>query len=192
MPIPLGFLSTAGGVAGSFDWLETTTLASAVSSVTISGLDAYSDYKHLQIRALLRSTDGTAGLYDGLIRINGDSATNYSYGLLIGANGGILSGTRATATTFIGLLDYIPASTGSTEEFAPAVIDILEFNSTTKNKVARFNYGAHFGTTSTTEAKSVLGSGMWVNTTAATSITIGSISANLAANSKIALYGIKA
>jgi hypothetical protein len=36
-------------VQEAFDLLETTTLTTSASSVTFSGLGAYSDYKHLQI-----------------------------------------------------------------------------------------------------------------------------------------------
>ena len=47
---------------GSFDLLETTTLSTSASSVTFSGLGAYSDYKHLQIRSVARdrSTDNSS------------------------------------------------------------------------------------------------------------------------------------
>jgi hypothetical protein len=75
----LGILNSqaaGGGVASDYDFIETVT-ATGVSSVTLSGLSAYTDYKHLQIRFVAQG----AGLSEIILRVrmNGNTAANYAY-----------------------------------------------------------------------------------------------------------------
>mgnify|MGYP003645637262 FL=1 len=73
-PLPLGILALAGVTGGgaAYELLETTTLNSGASSITFSGLSAYSDFKHLQIRGTQRLT-GPSTLWSGYAILNGVS-----------------------------------------------------------------------------------------------------------------------
>ena len=71
--------------ATGFDLLETTTLTSNASSVSFSGLDAYSDYKHLQLRI--------NGKFSSSVRLqlNGDTGSSYSWHQIYGDGSGALN-----------------------------------------------------------------------------------------------------
>ena len=82
--IPLGFwAASGGGAAGGFDLLESEILTSSASSVTFTGLDAYSDYEHLQIRFTDRA-DSFGTITSTNFRLNSDSGTNYDIHQLFG------------------------------------------------------------------------------------------------------------
>lgn len=63
--ILLGVMNAqAAGVAGTdYDFLTSTTLPSDASTFTISGIDAFSDYAHLQIVAELNGANTYGNLY---------------------------------------------------------------------------------------------------------------------------------
>ena len=184
--IPFGFwaASGAGGGAGAFDLLETTTLSTSASSVTFSGLDAYSDYKHLQIRMVA----GCAAGFDssGYLELNGDSTASYSYHWLRG-NGSTITPYAASSDTYI-LINNMISSNAYPNEFAAGVLDILDFSSSSKNTTIRASHG-YKGTGS---ERVYLSSGAYYNTAAITSLTIGGAGGNnMRAGSRFSLIGVK-
>jgi hypothetical protein len=191
MPIPLGIIAVAGagaaGGAGAFDLLETTVLGSDAASVTFSSLGSYSNYKHLQVRAVVRSSRSSS--VDNLIlRINSDSGTNYAAHSLVGTGSGVSSNNRTSETHT--LRNKITGNTATANSFAAVTIDVLDFSSTSKNTTVRALGGMHETTASQYEIG--LYSGAWFNTAAVTSLTFSSLqSANLLTNSRFSLYGIK-
>ena len=183
----LGILNAqaTGGGAGAFDLLETTTLASSASSVTFSGLDAYSDYKHLQIRAVVRSSRVDTNSFIRA-RVNGDSGSNYAEHLLRG-NGSVVSSDAGTSQTSIPF-GYTPAASETSGIFTPLVIDLLDFNNTSKNSTFRTLTGYPSSTLNAIELRS----GLWINTNAVTSIQLyDAFSQNFIAGSRFSLYGVK-
>jgi len=184
--IPLGFwaASGGGGGAGAFDLLETTTLTSSASSVTFSGLDAYSDYKHLQIRAVGRTTQ-----YGGLwIQINSDTGNNYARHRL-NANGTNVTSSSATSQSYVNFDNVFVGALqdGNAQVYGAAVVDILDFSSSSKNTTLR----ALGGNRSTSYGMINFSSGLWNSTAAATSIKLYDDVANLVAGSRFSLYGVK-
>jgi hypothetical protein len=184
--IPFGFwAASGGGAAGAFDLLETTTLTSSASSVTFSGLGAYSDYKHLQIRAVGRSDRATAA--SSLIRLqfNSDTGSNYAHHMIY-ADGTSVNSAASTSQVGIDRIG-LTGPTGIANVFAANVIDILDFSNTSKNTTVRILYGY-----AQTENTIRLASGLWMNTNAVTSITLSErFAANIIAGSRFSLIGIK-
>jgi hypothetical protein len=181
MPFGLGFFATAGaGGAGgaSYDLLESQILSSATSSISFSSLSGYaSTYQHLQIRAShIQTTSGETAL----MRFNGDTASNYRVHALRGNGSAVSSADYGSRTSMIPAVD-VPSTTIP----AAFVCDILDAFETTKNKTIRSLAGYGNG------GNINLYSGLWINASALTSITILASSGNLATSSRFSLYGSK-
>ena len=191
MPIPLGVLAVAGagaaGGASSFDLLETTVLGTAAASITFSSLGSYSDYKHLQIRLTGRVASATTNSNNLGIQFNSDTTGVYTDHVLNG-NATQVSSSANVGATRIQIRDCLPGNSNSSGVFGAAVIDLLEFNSSLKNKTIRSLSGAY----SSTEQDVILTSGVRVNTNAITSITLFDVgSTNLVIGTRASIYGIK-
>jgi hypothetical protein len=184
MLIPLGILAGSGGVADSYELIESVILGTATSSVTFSSLATYaSTYKHLQIRATARSS--RASTVDGLaVRLNGDSGSNYAHHSLQGNFNSVTSsaGTSQTRAT----LSIITGASATANYFGGIVIDLLDPFSSTKNKTLR-----GFGGMASDFIR--LDSGLYINTASVTSITLIQTEGanNLVAGSRFSLYGIR-
>jgi hypothetical protein len=182
----LGILNSqaAGGGGAAYDLLETTTLTSSASSVTFSGLGSYSDYAHLQVRAVTR-TETYGSVW---IRFNSDSGSNYSYHALQG-NSSTVSSFAGVNNSFIALPNV---SVGGIEDanssvFGAVVIDILDFSSSAKNKTVR---GLGGKATSGYTAVSLLG-GAWYDAAAVTAIELYYSDTSFVTGTRFSLYGIK-
>jgi len=167
------------------DLLEVITLSSDASSVTFSGLGAYTDYQHLQIRLVGRSAEGTGGARDLYIRLNGDTGNNYAWHYLTG-NGSSVFASAGTSTNTIAGRPTFPRDGNPAGEFGAAVVDLLDASSTSKNTTVRFLSGVVSG-----EDSIALSSGLFVDTSAITSIQLYQNIGDLATGSRASLYGIK-
>jgi hypothetical protein len=190
-PIPLGILALSGVFSsGAYDLLETTTLTTSASSVTFSGLGAYSDYKHLQLRIVARSNyNGTQRPMD--IYFNSDnSGTNYSSHFMSTYSGAVNSEARTSQSNITETVSF-PASSAASGVFGAAIIDILDFASINKNTTTRSLNGYQGG--STNGAGIAFSSGLWNSTAAVTSITMQGYAAQtgFAAGSRFSLMGVK-
>lgn len=179
MPIPLGILAAAGfrpTAGGSYELIETITVGSGgAASVTFGNLNTYSTtYQHLQIRAVVQSTTGVTIS----MRMNGDSGSNYTFHRLEG-NGSSVYSNAGTSRNNIAI--GTSSDTGSI--FSPFVADILDPYEA-KNKTVR----------SFARANGVgLYSGMWMNTSSLSSITIfAEAGQNWTQGSRFSIYGLKA
>jgi len=166
-----------------YDLLETTILGSDTSSVDFTGLGSYSNYKHLQIRVAAR-TDRATNFDFMEINFNGETAgANYYYHNLYGNGSSVVSGGAADSYE----VGIIGAANSGTDIFGAAVIDILDFASTSKNTTVRSLSGVT-GTSNYVQ----LGSVLWDSTSALTSITLDKIGSNFVTGSRFSLYGIRA
>jgi hypothetical protein len=169
----------------SFDSIQTVTVGSGGSS-SVSFTSIPSTYKHLQIRWIGRSTRSL--FVDGsIIRFNGDSGSNYSKHNLYGTNLGSVGSESGVSQTGINLGDTIGA-TATAGIFTPGVIDILDYQNTSKYKTLRALQGYYFDSNT---GVSAFKSGLWMSSSAISSITITPEVANYAQYSSFALYGIK-
>jgi hypothetical protein len=188
MPLILGTLASA---AKNFLWaperayysLATVTLSASASSITFAGIPA--GYKHLQIRGIAKYLN-TAG---GSLRMqfNSDTGSNYSYHYLSG-DGSSASAGAGTSSTFI--LPNIGQQ--DTTQYSTSVIDILDYSNTNKYKTSRILSGLDKNGSGSIQ----LSSGLWLSTSAITSITLTPQSNTSPTNqfeqySSFALYGVK-
>ncbi len=171
-------ITAVAPISGGYDALATVIVPSGgLASVTFGGIP--SEYKHLQIKGFARLV-GSATYGTMIITLNGDSGNNYSYHELYGVGSGSATGygiASQTGCIFI---------TGSAQ-MAVQVLDILDYQNTNKNKTLR-----HFiGTDNNSGGITSLESGLWINTSAVSTITITGNGANFAQYSSFALYGVK-
>lgn len=188
MPFGLGFFATAGATqAGSFDLLETQVLGSTSASVTFSSLGSYSNYKHLQIRVVARSTQSQE--YAGIsMTFNGDTASNYSWHTLKGDSSSVTAAGLANETAVRSYQFELPGASITADVFGGLIYDVLDAFDTSKNKTVRWLGGR--GPVNTGDRQMVLGSGSWRNTNAITSILL-TPTGSFVAGSRFSLYGVK-
>ena len=191
MPI-LGLLASAisGNLfapSGAYDSIATVTIGSpAASSITFSSIPA--TYKHLQIRGITRNS-ANVGTDDVQLRINADSGNNYTFHELYG-QGSSAAIYAGVADNYMRISRSVADASFSANIFNALVVDILDYANTSKYKTVRTLYG----TDGNGSGAVGLSSGLWISTSAITSLTIYPYhvgSNNYAQYSSLALYGIK-
>jgi hypothetical protein len=193
MPIPLGVLAVAGAGAGpvvagnAYEWLETTVLGTATSSVTFSNLDTNyaSTYQHLQIRMVGR-TSGSEGGQGAQIRLrfNSDSGSNYRHHYLYGDGAAMVS--NSGTATFVGLQRFTDSG-ATANAYGAMIVDILDAFESTKNTTVRW-----IGGNANNSSFIFMNSGLWINTAAITTIFLQpNVGGDFAAGSRFSLYGMK-
>jgi hypothetical protein len=181
MPI-LGIIASsfrsAAGPVGAYDSLATVTVPSGgVSSITFAGIP--SGYKHLQIRMLTACSAG--GNPGTKVTFNSDTTyTNYRYHYLVGTGGSALAGSNNSS-------DFFTAGAAVTTGPGGAVMDILDYANTSKNKTVRTLSGYDANGSGTVS----LFSGLWMNTNALTTIELAPASGSWNQYSSFALFGVK-
>lgn len=165
-------------VTSSYESIASYTVGSGgVASFTFSSIP--STYKHLQIRHIVAANPAS----NPVMRFNGDTSSNYNWHYLQGDGSSASSGTTGSSTTSI-LAGVPPTST----YFQAGIIDILDYADTNKYKTTRWFEGSD----QNGSGQIGLFSGLWRNTSAINSITLGTGSTNLLLEkSTFALYGIK-
>ena len=161
--------------SGAYDSIATTTLTTTASTITFSSIPA--TYTHLQVRAFVRDAYGP-------FRFNSDTGANYTRHYLTADGASVVAGSGTSQTN----IDLITAtSTAST--FGVNIVDILDYTNTNKYKTVRVLRGEDMNGSGNV----MLGSGLWLNTSAITSITFNAtgLGGSFAQYSSFALYGIK-
>jgi hypothetical protein len=192
MPITLGILaqSRQEAAGATFQLLESTVLTSTQASVEFTNLTTKyaSTYQHLQIRFTARQAGGTGFNSTGIIRFNGDTASNYNFQALYSTSGSVASDAGYSSSS----INWWLANENSVSNaFGAGVIDFLDPFETTKNKTVRMLDGA-FQTNTNFQRFIAIRGGSWRNTASVTSIQFGVTSEVMAIGSRISLYGIKA
>jgi hypothetical protein len=164
---------------GNFKSIATTTVGStAVSSVTFSSIP--STYTHLQIRALYFGTSNPMAMQANIG---------------IGAKSHILEGYGTSIYTYAydsaaskGMYITDSGNGMSTSIGTVAIVDILDYANTNKNKTWRAISGVDTNSIGAVQ----LSSGFWNTTSAITSLTFNlSSTGTISQYSSFALYGIK-
>jgi hypothetical protein len=184
MLIPLGILGASGG-GETYELIATEILGSAAASVTLSSIPQ--DYKHLQLRITARTSRTFSGnsidVYT--LRLNSSNATT---GHALVSGGGSVS-------SFVSVYSGFPPSVSSpatnSSIFGGAVIDILDYTNTTKNRVARSFTGHHMTNNGNGDVGNIaLFSNLYLSTEATNSVRVSSFAPYLA-GSRFSLYGIR-
>lgn len=192
MPVLLGAIISSNQQARAdtgamFPIFARTVTSTAVASITFSNIP--STYTHLQVRMMAKNSSANPYANNVNMNFNSDTGNNYAWHLLygVGTNPGQFS-----ANTSQPYIAYAGVAMGAnTTSFGVSVIDIIDYKDTSKNKTARMFFGANGNSSATSEQIVGLGSGLWQNTNAITTITITPNAGNFTQYSSFALYGIK-
>ena len=160
----------------TYEPIATQTLGTAIATVTFSSIpQTYTDL-------ILVSTNATAsGGYLFSVRVNGDSATNYSSTRLLG-NGTTASSGREANYTF----GFAGSVYSSSDPIGNAIVNFMNYSNTT-------TYKTFLMRTNTANANTSLSASLWRSTAAITSISLGvEFTQNFVVGSTFTLYGIKA
>ena len=162
---------------GAYDALSTVTVgATSVASITFAAIPT--GYKHLQVRAFGKGA--TAGGRQILFQFNGDTGSNYNSHHIYGDGSSAVAQAKGTSTN--GWVTYWDSS-----QFGVAVMDILDYTNTNKNKTTRTLGGFDANGSGFV----LLRSGLWMSTSAITSISLFTDSGNFTQNSQFTLYGVR-
>ena len=172
-------------VPSSFESIASATGTGSSGTITFSSIP--STYSHLQIRAIIKNS-GTGTAANSIpITFNSDTGTNYSMHHLLG-DGATAQADNGVSQNAITLRNSTATSNASyTNMLGGTIIDIIDYANTSKYKTIRAFSGIDYNNTSGGLA---LTSGLWLSTSAITSITF-TASTNLTTTSTFALYGIK-
>jgi hypothetical protein len=182
-PIPLGILAASGGAAGAMELIATQVLSSNPSSITFSSIS--SDFKHLQIRLITRSTTNGQDLY---LQLNSAASLTYRAHSLRGITGSGVS-SDAEGGTDRARIGFSGINSDTANDFTPFLIDILDANSSSKNKTVRTISGR---TSTFSFATAGLWSLLYPSTQAVNSLTLSMNSpAAFAVGSRFSLFGIR-
>lgn len=171
-----------------FESIAVATVDSGnASAITFSNIPQ--SYAHLQIRGIGRSTTTGTGTDYLQVQFNTDTGSNYAWHDLTGDGSSVTGGAGSTQSNI--RTGFLPRSSQLANSFGIAVIDILDYANTSKNKTLRSLCGMDYNTGTAPVGQINLRSGLWTSTSAITSIKLYSEANNLAQYSSFALYGIR-
>jgi hypothetical protein len=164
---------------GEYRSIQTVTVgAGGATVVTFSNIP--STYQHLQLRCFLNNAGGNISTS---MQFNGDTGTNYAKHLVYGDGASdASSGVDTTAS-----MTFQMYSGNAANNYSATVMDILDYTNTNKNTTVR----GFCGWDNNGSGSVLLGSGLWMNTAAVSTIRFGVAGSNWSQYSSFALYGIK-
>jgi hypothetical protein len=169
-----------------FESIATVTVGSG-GAANVEFTSIPGTYSHLQIRGISRSnkTNDIVSIY---IRVNNDSGSNYAWHQLYGD--GSTVGSSGSASQTYAVMPQTSSDYRSTSVFGATIIDILDYANTNKYKTLR-GFGGYDANTQT--GMFLMRSGLWMSTSAITSIKITADAGtdNWNQYTTFALYGIK-
>ena len=174
-------------VTNSYESIATVLVGSG-GQASINFASIPSTFKHLQVRLIARSN--RSGFSQDIIRIryNGDTGSNYAYHMVEGT-GVTPASTNAGSATADPWVMFSTGATATASVFNAGVIDVLDYTNTNKNTTTRALTGLD---QNTSDSRLGLGSVLWNNTAAVTSLNIAPIyGTGFVEHSSFALYGIK-
>jgi hypothetical protein len=182
----------AGNTAelSDFESIATVSVTSA-STVSATFSNIPSTYAHLQIRGISRTTGAGSSAGNLRLTLNSDTGSNYSSHYVSG-DGAAVSTTSFNSGTYSWAGGWTNNVDSTAMSFAGTIIDILDYANTNKYTTVRTFSGVSLNNTSGAVA---LISGLWMNTSAVTTVTLQILTGSgydLSQYSHLALYGIKA
>jgi len=172
---------SAVGPDGAYDSLATITVPSGgLASITFAAIP--NTYKHLQLRvSALTEASGKVMA----ARFNSDSTGSYTWHFLNG-QGTAANAGNATGNTYARFFGQ-DVGTNTTHP-SVAIIDLLDYTNTTKNKTMR----ALSGSDNNGNGETGLQSSLWLNTSAISSVTfVLNDGSDYAQHSQFSLYGVR-
>jgi len=186
LPLGIWAASGAGGAGGGTDFqlISTQLVTGSPSSVTFSSIPG--TFRHLQVRMTLKDSNGGSTMDAAYFTFNGDTtAGNYALHYLDGNGSGVNTGY---SNSYVNSIRSVATTLFTSSAHSAHVMDIADYSQTTKFKTTRILGGA---APSIYSAQSVsLTSGLWMNTAAITSLTIGAVSGQtFVSGCRFSLYG---
>ena len=184
------FSSGVAASTSSYESIATFTASGGETSTTFSLIAG--TYSALQLRVLYRDTyTTTAQTCDLLMQFNGDTTSaNYTLHYLRG-NGSVTLASGGTSNGSIQMTFFGVSAASTASVYGVGIADIQDYASTTKYKTVRGFGGGDNNGVGTTNYRLGLSSGLWLSTSAITSIKVMPSITAFAAGTTIALYGIK-
>ena len=188
MPI-LGIMASqiSGHLTTPNNYESIATANGTGASAVISFSSIPATFKHLQIRFIAR--DARAVLEDTIyLQFNSDTGSNYKRYHSLQGDGATASGDAGASSYTNHLFSYATGSSATAGIMCAGITDILDYANTNKYKTVRTLSGDdRNGGGSIT-----LWSGLWMSSSAISSITITSgFPANFTTDTTFALYGVK-
>lgn len=186
MLLPIGILDSSGGAAAAYELISTTILASDQSEFIFSAIPG--TYKHLQVRIHGWSTGGNGYPDYWRINLNSDGGGGqYSSHQLKG------DGSSVTSLGYTGQASMrnvlVMGDNPGANRYGAAIVDLLDYASTSKYKTVRAFSGAPFQSSLPTV---MLSSGLWFSGAAVSSISFTAMGGpSIAAPTRFSIYGIK-
>ena len=194
--ILLGILNsqTSGGFTATDDYelISTFEGSSTTGTLTVTFSSIPQTYKHLQIRHSIRGGQSSDAA-NMRIRFNGVDSGGFYDDHAVYATGSTVTWDYTTNNNQIRVGYTLGSSSGNTNAHGGGIIDILDYASTSKNKVVRSFGGARGGSSGLI----ALQSGVYRSTSAITSIGFSNtvsgefLMAPYQGTCRISLYGIK-
>ena len=186
--IPLGILAASGGgKAGSYESIASATGTGSSGVITFSSIP--STYTHLQIRGIAKDTYAGTFELPTRVRFNSDTGNNYTMHNLNGNGTTVTAQGEATGTNAFFKFRGSNLSTDATfaNMNAVSILDIHDYASTSKYKTVR----GFSGSDRNGSGSIFLISGLWLSTSAISTITLTADGTNWTTSTTFALYGIK-
>lgn len=144
-----------------------------------------SGHTALKIKAVGRTTNSSA--QNLLLRLNGDTGSNYVWQLVQAANTAA-TGVTSTGTTSL-IVGTLPGSADTTSSPGVSETTLFRYTDTTFHKAV---HGTHYTTTNTSTSNQIVRThgGTWRSTAAVTSMTLFPGAGNFAAGSVIEVWGV--
>jgi hypothetical protein len=171
-------------MANTYILIASQVLGSTTASVTFSSIPA--TYTDLLLKISARTNDATSVVNSILLRINGDTATNYSETRLSG-NGSTASSSRTTSNTTMNINAGAAGANSTASTFSNTDIYIPNYLISDNKPVGYLGTGENNATLSLISH----GAGLWRNTAAVSAISMTPTSGNIVSGSSFYLYGIK-
>jgi len=181
-----GRLTPAWSPQGGFDALASVTVPSGgAASIVFNGIPT--GYKHLQIRALSRTTNS---LQYSQVFFTVNDSTSYHRHLILsdGYNSPGAYGYTAQAYASLG---YLAGNNAISNNFGMAILDILDYTNTGKYKTYRGTFGANNNSQSNPDTYMGFVSGTYPSNNVVSKVTFSPESGSFAQYTQFALYGIK-
>ena len=183
----LGIIASGGAAAAAGSSFESSATSNGAGAQTLTMSSIPGTFKHLHIRMLSRTIGTGAGTSSWTMRFNSDTGTNYADHFIFGNGSATSGGARSTVSNIDA--GYIIDNGATASCYTATFIDVLDYASTSKYKTVRI-FNASDTNTATSSFRVRVGSGLWMSTSAITSISFTS-SQSWDTTSTFAIYGIK-
>jgi len=184
------FNSFLGGyipAAGDYEYISTISIPNngLYNYVTFNNI---SGYRHLQLRGRVRNSRTASSQGSSLFaRFNGDAGSNYASFRLLGSGDG-----NTYASSYLSVTGFYAAESQSngapSQFFTNFVVDILDYTSSSKKKVARTITGS--STNTTVDSVALYGS-LWNSVSPIYSMTLYDLNYSFISGTTFNLYGVK-